>query len=164
MSGVTHPDSSLSITVVLTGHLIDSLTLSKVIDLVQHHGGDYELNDIQIGSAKKDISSVSMTINAPDSVTFNQILDELKPYGAILATECNALLTPASSTHEQAFQLKLPSHVRYQDKWLPIESRATGMLLVVNPDKNTARLARPEDCQPEEQIVLGHQGIKWEEA
>ena len=39
---------SVSIVVELTGHIIDSLTLAKVIDKIQMTGFDYQVNDLRV--------------------------------------------------------------------------------------------------------------------
>ncbi|MBX2859607.1 MAG: hypothetical protein KTR14_00100 [Vampirovibrio sp.] len=79
----------------LTGHLIDSLTLAKVLDVINAAGGEYTLDDIQIGSQKQDFSLVQLTIEAPAEKVLKVILDRIKPYQSGELTK--TLTTPGKS-------------------------------------------------------------------
>ena len=54
-------------TVRLSGHLIDSLTLTKVIDLILKAGGSYELNKLEVARDKNDISVAILTVTAAEN-------------------------------------------------------------------------------------------------
>ena len=153
----------LMATVVLTGHLLDSLTLSKVIDKVETLGGDYELNDIQIGSLKKDISSVSMTVYAPDEATRDKILEEIRPYGAVEAQQQDAEVCAATrGLPENALHIPLPSHVRFEGQWLAVDSPFNELFLTVCPSEGKARVLSPKEIESGDFVVIGHHGVKWE--
>ena len=82
---VTTTDSSSTIhamTVRLSGHLIDSLTLTKVIDLILKAGGSYELNKLEVARDKNDISVAILTVTAASPDALKALADQLKPYGA----------------------------------------------------------------------------------
>ncbi len=46
----------------LSGHLIDSLILTKVFDGIMDHGGAFEVLDIQVGKKKKDESYAKLLV------------------------------------------------------------------------------------------------------
>jgi hypothetical protein len=54
----------LSETVHLDGHIIDSGTLSKVLDLILLHGGDYEITTFQIGTTREAASHAEIVVRA----------------------------------------------------------------------------------------------------
>ena len=67
----------LSETVHLDGHIIDSGTLSKVLDLILMHGGDYEITTFKIGTTREAASHAEIVVRAPDLDALHNILQEL---------------------------------------------------------------------------------------
>ena len=49
---------------MLDGHIIDSGTLSKVLDLILLHGGDYEITSFQIGTTREAASHAEIVVRA----------------------------------------------------------------------------------------------------
>ncbi|MEK7305469.1 MAG: TIGR00300 family protein, partial [Nitrospirota bacterium] len=41
-------------TIVLRGHIIDSLILAKVLDLILMMGGSFDLDQVEIGRTRED--------------------------------------------------------------------------------------------------------------
>ncbi|MDH4379460.1 MAG: arginine deiminase-related protein [Vampirovibrionales bacterium] len=66
----------------LTGHLFDSLTVSKALDTIESLGGDFELKAIDIGHSKKAFSNLKLDVIAPDEITLRNIIEALEPYVA----------------------------------------------------------------------------------
>jgi N-dimethylarginine dimethylaminohydrolase len=71
-------------TVELRGHLLDSLTLAKVLDKIQSHHAGYQVHNLQVGNRKDHLSSVSLTIQADSTDHLNRVLEALKPYSTDL--------------------------------------------------------------------------------
>ena len=72
-------------TIELSGHIIDSLTLPKTMDLVMAKGGDFDIVEFEIGKRKSDISTAKMVISADTPEKLNMILDELSRLGATIS-------------------------------------------------------------------------------
>ena len=72
----------VSVIIELSGHIIDSLTLAKVIDKIQLTGFDYQVNDFLVGQSKSNVSTVQLTVWAPSQDDMQLLLDELRLYGA----------------------------------------------------------------------------------
>ena len=161
MSGVQESEG-LSVTVELKGHLIDSLTLSKVIDLVQHLEGDYHLNDIRVGSHKKDISSINMTLYAPNEATMEQILEVIAHYGVAPTDEHPGVKTAvcerAGVLPDEAFGVKLPRLVFHQGEWKELEN---GGLWTVVLENGATGVRRVTELQPGDVLISGTQGLQW---
>jgi hypothetical protein len=66
----------------LKGHILDSLTLSKVIDLIQQNGLDYELSHLRIGQDKADLSSATLVLYSESEAQLSLVAKELSPHGA----------------------------------------------------------------------------------
>ena len=51
--------------VEISGHIIDSLLLPKVLDLIINLGAEFEILDIKIGNRRADHSYARIQIDAP---------------------------------------------------------------------------------------------------
>ena len=51
-------------TVVLDGHIIDSLLLPKVLDTILAMGGTFDLTDVRIGTKREEPSHVKIQVRA----------------------------------------------------------------------------------------------------
>jgi hypothetical protein len=72
-------------TVHFVGHIIDSLTLSKVLDLILRDGGHYEITHIDIGKTRQDTSHAELTVSAPDAAQLERILQSIQKHGVTMA-------------------------------------------------------------------------------
>src|SRR5882724_3444712 len=70
-------------TVHLDGHIIDSLILSKTLDIILRDGGQYKISRFHVGQTRSDISRAEIVVSAPDTQTLEQILHILQQHGAI---------------------------------------------------------------------------------
>lgn len=114
----------LSETVHLDGHIIDSGTLSKVLDLILLHGGDYEITTFQIGTTRDAASHAEIVVRAPASDDLHHILQELGQLGAAaIAHDAEWVAAPSDGVFPDDFYstTNLESYVRQRGTWLPIE-------------------------------------------
>ena len=51
-------------TIELSGHVIDSLTLPKALDIIMDKGGDFDFLEFDVGKRKTDTSKVKMAVYA----------------------------------------------------------------------------------------------------
>src|SRR5690606_12698142 len=68
-------------TIELTGHIVDSLILAKVLDTIVEAGVDYELVEVDIGRTNIDPSRAVIEMEA-DQATLDRLLDDLRVHGA----------------------------------------------------------------------------------
>ncbi len=120
---------SVTRTIELNGHLMDSLTLSKVLDTIEKLGGDFELQSIDIGHSRKDFSQAQIDVIAPDNDTLEAIIEAVQP---------QMTKNPASSTAGNAGILKQPSRVKKQT---PVSDGKTPKILMCPPDFFTVEYA-----------------------
>src|ERR1035438_4993864 len=67
--------------VELSGHIIDSLLLGKVLDAIVEAGADYRMFDVEIGRTNTDMSSVRLEITARDTPALERLLENLQVHG-----------------------------------------------------------------------------------
>src|SRR5438105_14005884 len=104
-------------TVHLEGHIVDSLTLSKVLDLILSHGGSYQITDFRIGSTRTDPSRAEIVVRADDAAQLENILHQIGQHGAARpAGEIALEAAPADGVFPEGFYstTNLETSVRWQ--------------------------------------------------
>src|SRR2546422_5522123 len=61
-------------TILLHGHIVDSLLLPKVLDLVLQYGGSFELAHIRIGKTREEPSDARIIVHAESPERLAQII------------------------------------------------------------------------------------------
>src|SRR5579883_1138762 len=152
-------------TVVLQGHIIDSLTLSKVLDLILREGGQYHIARFEIGATRVDTSRAQITVTAPDEETLETILHLIQQRGAERATrEVDLAAAPADGVFPDGFYAttNLETCVRYQGRWLPVENieMDCGVVIEGEDEGVTARTVPMHRARAGQRIVVGDSGIR----
>ncbi|HEX3909031.1 MAG TPA: hypothetical protein VHW92_14015, partial [Mycobacteriales bacterium] len=68
-------------TVEITGHLMDSGVLARILDDVLDYGGDYTVDRIDLGKAHEDESHAVIIVGAESSEQLSRILMRLQVHG-----------------------------------------------------------------------------------
>ena len=66
----------------LSGHIIDSLILTKTMGIIMDKGGEFDILEIDVGRKKSDISTATIEVSAETPELLDSILDELSVLGA----------------------------------------------------------------------------------
>jgi len=69
--------------VEIKGHIIDSLTLPKILDIIVNNGGKCVIENIDIGVQKEALSSARIKIIAKDEDLMAIILEAVQKNGAV---------------------------------------------------------------------------------
>lgn len=129
------PDRQASARIVLEGHIIDSLLLAKVLDLVLGSGGDYELLDVAIGKTSRDPSRAEIEIRASSETELAALLSRLHEHGAAPVVENDAALAPAPADgvlpEDFYSTTNLPTFVRVRGSWIPVDRPEMDCAIVV---------------------------------
>ena len=68
--------------ITLEGHIIDSLILPRVFDAIMDLGGDFRVEEIRVGTHKREPSFARLTILAPGESQIHHIVSTLQGFGA----------------------------------------------------------------------------------
>ena len=68
-------------TVEVTGHLMDSGILSRILDDIRDYGGDYVIDRFDVGHEANDPSSARITVEAEDEDSLQRLLMRLQTRG-----------------------------------------------------------------------------------
>ncbi|MBI5680150.1 MAG: TIGR00300 family protein [Methanobacterium sp.] len=150
--------------VKLSGHIIDSLTLPKSLDLIMDMGGDFEILDVHVGKHKKDISHAKIKVIGKDESHLGEILDELGEIGAVIVEikEIELLESQKDKTLPEDFYSTTnhPTYVRYRDEWVEVEDIEMDCMIVIDPDEEKAKCLPIGKIKKGNLIVVGREGIK----
>ena len=151
-------------TVVLRGHIIDSLILAKVLDTIVMLGGTFDLKDVCIGVTRDEPSSVRITISASSTQGLEDILKAIQPHGATLQTEsdCMAEAAPADGILPETFYATshLATQVRWRGHWLDVSGIEMDVAIRVDPQQSLAHAVPMGLVRRGELIVTGREGIR----
>jgi lysine-ketoglutarate reductase/saccharopine dehydrogenase-like protein (TIGR00300 family) len=154
--------------VEVEGHIIDSLILAKILDLILAAGCDYRDLDVDIGRTAKDPSRARIELSAPDAATLERLLAELHVHGANRAAHGDAQTAPVEvdgvlpagfySTTNLATWVSLDGH------WWPVDRDEMDCALVVRwPETGgppTVSNVPMHRARVGDQVVLGSQGVR----
>ena len=152
-------------TVRLDGHIIDSLTLSKVLDLILTHGGSYEITSFKIGSTKADPSHAEIRVQAQDSADLENILHLIGQHGAVRpAHEIDLQPAPADGVFPEGFYstTNLETAIRVEGEWHKAERTEMDCGIVVRKGEGGIRAV----CTPlhrvkkDDMVVVGDRGVR----
>jgi hypothetical protein len=151
-------------TVVLTGHIIDSLILAKVLDTILMLGGTFDLEDMRIGKTREEPSRVRIVVQASSAKLLSEILHAIQPHGASVESERDCRLSPAPADgifpDEFYTTTHLPTQVRVRDQWVEVAEIEMDLGILVDPVQLTAKTVPMGEVKRGDQIVIGREGVR----
>lgn len=150
--------------VELSGHIIDSLILSRAMDEVIAGNGDYVIEEITIGVQKDDPSYARLRVRAEREDDLNRIVLNLRRLGAVLPLEHDVKLipAPADGVFPEDFYAttNLTTYVRQGGRWIRVTNAEMDCGLIVDVEAGTARAIRVGNVRQGELVAVGHEGIQ----
>ena len=151
-------------TVLLDGHIIDSLILAKVLDTIIQMGGTFDLTEVQIGSTRETPSHTTIHIHADSASQLENIIQAIQPHGATIAQELDCTLTPspADGILPEMFYATshLPTHIRVNARWIEVEGIEMDLAIRVTKNPLTANTIPMGQVKQGDLIVTGRHGIR----
>ncbi len=170
--------------VEISGHIIDSLILPKVLDSITAGGGKFRITNINIGQNRHDPSYAVIEVRTPSAEVMDRILALIADHGAVQTTKQDCRLVAADmdgafpegfySTTNQRTEIRLDGH------WVEVADQEMDCGIVVeqgirfqvsgvskNPTPDTRHPTPPAarcipmlDVRRGMQIVTGHAGVR----
>jgi len=151
-------------TVVLKGHIIDSLILAKVLDTILMMGGTFDLRDVSIGKTRQEPSLARILVRASSPQLLTDILQAIQPHGAAVEREsdCHYEAAPSNGVFPDDFYATthLPTQARLDGRWLDVERIEMDLGIVVDPKAGSARAVPMGEVQRGELVVCGRSGVR----
>ena len=154
--------SKFSREIEVRGHLIDSLILTKIFDVVMDLGGEFEVLEIQIGKRKKDESYAKLRIQGKNKKQLDQILEVVYREGATarIQKEVSTKSAPKNMIMPENFYSTTNNYTKIfiNGKWIKVENMMMDKCIVVKSNK--AKCVPIRDVKKGDKIVIGEDGIK----
>ncbi len=150
--------------VEIRGHIIDSLILPKVLDLITSLGGTFCIKQIAIGQARADASHALVEVQAPTAAGLAAIIAEIADHGALPTVSQDCRLEPADmdAAFPEGFYstTNQRTEVRLAGKWCEIDLQEMDCGIVVSADRKSAKCLPMVDVRRGDLIVVGHAGVR----
>jgi lysine-ketoglutarate reductase/saccharopine dehydrogenase-like protein (TIGR00300 family) len=144
------------------GHIIDSLILAKVMDVILAAGADYRVVEVEIGKTNTDPSRARIEVEGDDE-TLSSLLVELQVHGAnrVHQTDAELVVTDRDGVLPPGFYstTNLPTAVRLAGRWIDVENPEMDCGLVVRDD-GTVRTAPMHRVRAGDRVVVGNDGVR----
>ena len=151
-------------TILLEGHIIDSLILPRVMDAIMDLGGDFDVEEIQVGRHKWETSRARLQVFADSEQQMRQILTTLHELGAQLLDGGDVRTEPApvdGAVPDDFYSTtNLPTQVRLRGRWVDVQGIEMDLVIVVDWERGRAYTRPIAEVKAGEQIVVGHEGIR----
>ncbi len=161
---MANSQSRLSEEIKLEGHIIDSLILPRVMDVIMDAGGNFDVLEVDVGTHKHAISLARMKVFAETQEQMDHIITALQELGAQLVNSDDVAVAPAPAAGAlpDAFYstTNLPTEVRLNGRWQPVEGTEMDLVVVVEPEQGRARNVPISEIKQGDLVVIGHSGIR----
>ena len=151
-------------TIELSGHIIDSLTLTKTMGIIMDKGGEFDILEIDVGRKKSDVSRAKIEVSADSPELLNSILDELSVLGASIdeIKEVKLVASVKDKVAPEGFYSSSnhTTHIYYNGNWIMVEDIEMDCLVVVDEDVPRAYVKPISDVKAGDMIVVGLDGVR----
>ena len=152
--------------VELRGHIIDSLTLPKVLDEILTYGGSFTIREIRIGKQRHDASYACIDVFGPTLEVVDDIVKHLRQHGAQVVEQTTVRLSEAPqdgvfppdfyvTTNQQTF-------VNLEGKWIEVRPVTMDCGIAVDLQKREATTVKFSQVRKGMLIATSHHGIRVE--
>lgn len=149
-------------TVEVSGHLMDSGVLARVLDDVLEYGGDYRIDRLDLGRQHDDESTARICIGADDDDQLQRILMRVQTHGVNQIDPGEAVLRPAprDGVFPDDFYstTNLDTLVRLDGTWVHVAQPEMDCGLLITD--GAARTIPVSDVHAGDQVVCGASGVK----
>jgi len=146
----------------VSGHLIDSLILTKIFDKIMDLKGEFEVQEIDIGKRKKDQSYVRLLVKGKNQKHLDNILETIYREGAVskIQKEIRLKKSPKNYVMPDNFYSTTNNHTQvfHKGKWIQVGNMMMDKCIVLKGNK--AFCVPVREVKKGDQIIVGENGIK----
>ncbi|MEW6227688.1 MAG: TIGR00300 family protein [Bacillota bacterium] len=156
----------VSAVVELTGHIIDSRILPKVMDAIMDLGGDFNIEEIRVGRTKVDTSYARIEIKASTQQMLGTIIEQVQSLGATVVDQDEVVLKPADQdgVFPEGFYstTNLDTFVRVRGSWVPVQDTEMdcGIVVDLSCTPPSARCTPLHRVRKNDLLVVGRTGVR----
>jgi len=155
-------DARFTEQVEITGHLMDTGVLARVLDDVLDYGGDYVVDRLDLGRTHDDESHAVILVGADTDGALQRVLMRVHVHGVNLVDPGEAVLRVAATDgvfpDDFYSTTNLETLVRVGTAWVPVEQPEMDCGLVLEGVR--VRTVPVSDVRAGMEIVCGAQGVR----
>ncbi len=156
--------ASYSDTIELRGHIIDSLVLPQIMDEVMTRGGEFVIEQFDIGRRKNEPSYARIQISAPSRELLDLLIDRAQRIGATSeqVAQVETRPAPADGVFPEGFYstTNLDTQIRLDGQWVAVEFPEMDCAIAVDRSAGRAWTVALSDVVEGQEVVVGHDGVK----
>ncbi|MBE9041981.1 TIGR00300 family protein [Oscillatoriales cyanobacterium LEGE 11467] len=157
-----------SCTIKMEGHLLDSGSVNRVLDLVIDGGGSFQVLNFNLGEQRQSTSSTEIRISAPSQQVLEEIVAQSIELGAMALSQDEQdahleLVTQAGVSPDDFYVTTIyPTEVRVNGEWVRVQKqRMDGAIALTETSNGTvAQCKLLRDLEIGERVVTGIGGIR----
>ena len=152
--------------VEITGHLMDSGILSRVLDDIREYGGDWVIERIDVGHEAGDMSTATIKVWTEDDADLQRLLMRLQTHGVNMVDpgEASVAVAEQDGVFPDDFYstTNLETRVRIDGRWVHVENPEMDCGLIVEGEGSDTRVFTlpMADVKAGMRVVCGASGIK----
>jgi lysine-ketoglutarate reductase/saccharopine dehydrogenase-like protein (TIGR00300 family) len=149
---------------VLTGHIIDSMILPQVMDMIMDVGGNFTIEELKVGQHKTDTSFCRMEVVAGSAAQLDRIVRRARALGATAEAELPA--EGKKVTHDGVFPegfystSNLPTEVLLDARWVSVDDIEMDCAIAIDRKAGRAWCIPFQGAKPGMEVVVGYQGVR----
>jgi len=149
---------------VLTGHIIDSMTLPQVMDMVMDLGGNFTIEELKVGQHKTDTSICRMEVVAGSAELLDRIVRQARALGATAESEkpVSVQRVEREGVFPEGFYStsNLPTEVLLGGRWVQVENIEMDAAIAVDAKAGRAWCIVFQGAGPGMEVVVGYEGVR----
>lgn len=144
------------------GHLIDSMILTKIFDVIMDLKGEFQVQEFKVGKHKKDESYAKLSIQGQSQEHLDKILEAVYREGATSKIQQEISLKKAQKNMVMPddFYSTTNNHTEIfrKGKWIHVENMMMDKCIIVK--ENRAFCTPIRDIKKGDMIIVGEKGIR----
>ena len=150
--------------VEIQGHIIDSLILPKILDIISSGGGQFRIKNITIGQARSDPSHALVEVSATSEELLGELLSSISDHGAVQVNENDFVVEAAdvAGAFPEGFYstTNQRTEIRLDGQWVEVAEQEMDCGIVVDMKAKSAKCVPMSDVQQGDNIIVGHAGVR----
>jgi lysine-ketoglutarate reductase/saccharopine dehydrogenase-like protein (TIGR00300 family) len=149
-------------TVELKGHIVDSLTLARVLDLIVESGAEYHIVEFDLGRTSDDASRAVIDVITSSDDAMEILLEQMQVHGVNRVHDEDA--APVAAEHDGVLPAgfysttNLPTEVRLDGTWIDVDNSEMDCAIVIDADG--ARTTPMHRVRRGDRVVVGSRGVR----
>ncbi len=158
--------TAASETVEVRGNVIDTGSLSRVLDDIREYGGDFRIDQFDVGKDSGDPSYAKITVSMPDREGLERLLMRLQSHGVNLVDPGDAVARAVEQDgvfpEDFYSTTNLETVVRLAGRWVPVRhpEMDCGLLVEGTAEAPSVRTIPVSEVAAGQQVICGASGVK----